>query len=144
MPFCLIILNLYIDRWLQFYNRWWEKKVFNFNLYYYLFIIYITWFCDLLVWETGSVGYCVTVKSTKILLLPPKYEIIMVPFIHFTNIATAILDFSLLRLVKLSPLILCAFFLVSVLCFFFMVLSLKLLHFLALKGDNNKITVTVC
>ena len=39
--------------------------------------------------------------------------------LHFSNIAIAILDFSLLLLVKLSLLILFASFLVSVLCFFF-------------------------
>ena len=64
-------------------------------------------------------------QSAKIVLLPPKYEIIMVPrewchpIIHFSNIAIAILDFSLLLLVKLSLLILFAAFLVSVLCFYF-------------------------
>ena len=42
----------------------------------------------------------------KILLLPPKYEIIMLPSnYYFSNIAIAILDFSLLLLVKLSLLI---------------------------------------
>ena len=60
------------------------------------------------------------IQSAKILLLPPKYEIIMLPSNHsFSNIAIAILDFSLLLLVNLSPLILSASFLVSVLCFFF-------------------------
>ena len=59
-------------------------------------------------------------QSEKILLLPLKYEIIMVPSNHsFFNIAIAILDFFLLLLVKLSLLILFASFLVSVLCFFF-------------------------
>jgi hypothetical protein len=59
-------------------------------------------------------------KSAKILLLPPKYEIIMLPSKHlFSNIAIAILDCSLLLFVKLSLLILYASFLVSVLCFFF-------------------------
>ena len=58
------------------------------------------------------------VQSAKILLLPPKYEIIMLPYNHsFSNNAIAILDFSLLLLVKLSLLILFASFLV--LCFFF-------------------------
>ena len=51
------------------------------------------------------------IHSTKILLLPPKYEIIMVhQIIHFSNVAIAILDFSLLLLVKLSILILFALF----------------------------------
>ena len=60
------------------------------------------------------------IQSAKILLLPPKYEIIIChPIIQFSNIAIAILDFSLLLLVKLSLLILFASFLVSVLCFFF-------------------------
>ena len=45
---------------------------------------------------------------------------IMVPSNHsFSNIAIAILDFSLLLLVKLSVLILFASFFVSVLCFSF-------------------------
>ena len=44
----------------------------------------------------------------------------MLPSNHsFFHIAIAILDFSLLLLVKLSLLILFAYFLVSVLCFFF-------------------------
>ena len=59
------------------------------------------------------------IQSAKILLLPPKYEKIMVPSNHFFNIAIAILDFSLLLLVKLSLLIPFAAFLVSVLGFFF-------------------------
>ena len=38
------------------------------------------------------------VQSTKILLLPPKYEIILLPFKdgNFSNIGIAIFDFSLL------------------------------------------------
>ena len=75
------------------------------------------------------------VQSAKILLLPPKYEII----IHFSNIAIAILDFSLLLLEKLSLLILFVSFLVSVLCFFFDGFLSKVI---ALKGDSDKITVT--
>ena len=77
--------------------------------------------------------YCAgVVQSANILLLPPKYEIIMVPFNHsFSNIAIAILDFSLLPLVKLSLLILFAYFLVSVLCFFF---DGSLSKVIALKG----------
>ena len=62
-----------------------------------------------------------TLQSAKILLLPPTYEIIMVPSNHLflQNIEIAILDFSLLLLVELSLLILFASFLLSVLCFFF-------------------------
>ena len=45
------------------------------------------------------------------------------PIIHISNIAIAILDFSLLLLVKLSLLILFGSFLVSVLCFFYGSLS---------------------
>ena len=41
------------------------------------------------------------------------------PIINFSNIAIAILDFSLLLLVKLSLLIIFASFFVLVLCFFF-------------------------
>ena len=83
------------------------------------------------------------VQSAKILLQPPKYEIIMVPSNHsVSNITIAILDFSILHPVKLSLLILFASFLVSVLCFILMALSLKLSLFLALKGDSKKITVT--
>ena len=41
------------------------------------------------------------------------------PIIHFSKISLAILDFSLLLLVKLSIIILFASFLVLVLCFFF-------------------------
>ena len=72
------------------------------------------------------------VQSAKILLLPPKCEIIFVTGNgNFANIAIAILDFSLLLLVKLTLLIrdsniglfsiapCFASFLVSVLCFFF-------------------------
>jgi len=72
------------------------------------------------------------------------------PIIHFSNIAIAILDFSLLIPVKLSLLILFAFFLVSVLCFFFdgslsKVIALPIIakaFVVALKGDSEKITVT--
>ena len=59
------------------------------------------------------------IKSANILLLPSKYEIIVVPSNHYSNIAIAILHFFLLLLVKLSILILFASFLVSVLSFFF-------------------------
>ena len=41
------------------------------------------------------------------------------PIFNFSNIAIAILDFSLLLIVKLSILILFASFVISVLCFFF-------------------------
>ena len=77
------------------------------------------------------VSIIIGLQSAKILLLPPKCEIIMVPSYHpireKSNIAIAILDFSLLHLVKLSLLILFAAFLVSVLCFFLMALFLKFL-----------------
>ena len=60
------------------------------------------------------------IQSANILLLPSKCEIVLLPFKNgnFSNIAIAILDISLLLLVKLSLLILFAYFLVSVLCFF--------------------------
>ena len=58
----------------------------------------------------------------------------------------AILDFSLLLLVKLTLLILFVSFLVSVLCFFIdsslsRVIALPTIA-IALKGDSEKITVT--
>ena len=74
-------------------------------------------------------------QSAKILFLPPKYEIIMLP----SNIAIAMLDFSLLLRVKLTLLILFASFFVSVLCFFF---NGSLSNVIALIGDSKKITVT--
>ena len=56
------------------------------------------------------------IQSAKTLLLPQKYEIIMLPSNYsFSNTGIAILDFSLLLLVKLSLFILFASFLVSVL-----------------------------
>ena len=86
------------------------------------------------------------VQLTKILLLPPKYEIIMLPSNHkFFHIAIAILDFSLLLLVKLSLLILFASFLVSVLCFYIDRSSLKLSlcdscrSFLLLKAISKRL-----
>ena len=73
--------------------------------------------------------------------------------IHFSNIAIAILDLSLLLLVNLSLLILFASFFVSVLCFFFdgslsKVIALPTIEIVivvalpALKGNSKKITVT--
>jgi hypothetical protein len=62
----------------------------------------------------------ILLQLAKILLLPPKNEIIMVPYKHsfFQYCDSNIGLFSML-LVKLSLLILFASFLVSVLCFFF-------------------------
>ena len=60
--------------------------------------------------------YNVNIQSAKILLLPLKYKIVMLPSNHSFF---AILDFSLLLLVKLSLLIFFGAFLVLVLCFFF-------------------------
>ena len=80
-----------------------------------------------------------SLQSTKILLLPSKYEIFMLPSNHSFFQAIAILDFSLLLLVKLSLLILFSSFLVSVLCFFFYGSLSKVI---ALKGDSERITVT--
>ena len=73
----------------------------------------------------------------------------MVPF-NFSNIAIAILNFSLLLLVKLSLLILFKSFFVSFLCLFFdgflsKVITLPTIAIaivVALKGDSDKIKVT--
>ena len=56
------------------------------------------------------------------------------PIIQVSNIPIAILDFSLLPLLKLSPFFVSASFL--------MALFLKLSLFLTLKGDSEKITLT--
>ena len=62
----------------------------------------------------------VYVQSAKILLLPPKCEIIMLWTKHsFLQYCDSNMGLSLLLLVKLSFLILFASFLLSVLCFFF-------------------------
>ena len=93
-------------------------------------------------------------QSAKILLLPPKYEIIMVPSNHsfFQYCDRNIGHFSIApcKVITLNPLsiLLCISSLL-----FFMALSLKLslFHlsqqrqfslFLALKGDSEKITLT--
>ena len=96
-----------------------------------------------------------SVQSAKVLLLPPKYEIIMVSSNHsfFQLLRQQYWTFLYWFLVKLSLLILFTSFFVSVLCFFFMTLFLKLSLFqlsrqrqlslfFALKGDSDKITVT--
>ena len=65
----------------------------------------------------------------------------MLPSNHsFSNIAIAILDFSLLLLVRLPLLILYAFFLISVLCFSLSkVIALPTIAIvIALKGDSEK------
>ena len=71
----------------------------------------------------------------EILLLPPKYEIIMVLSNHsFFSIAPC-------KVITLNPL--CILFGgINSLLLFLMALFLKLSLFLALKGDSEKITVT--
>ena len=64
-------------------------------------------------------------KSAKILLLPPKYEIIMVPSNH-SNFQYC--DIAFCKVITLNPL-----------CFFFDGFLSKVI---ALKGDSDKITVT--
>ena len=80
-----------------------------------------------LLWKGGII------QSTKILLLPPKFEIIMLPSNYsFFQYCDSNIGFSLLLLVKLSLLILFASFLVSLLCFFFdgsLSLKLSLLNY---------------
>ena len=90
-------------------------------------------------------------QSAKKILLPPKYEIVMVPSNHskfqYCDSNIGIFSIDPMILVKLLLLILFSSVLVSVLGFFFdcshskvIVLSL----FLALKGDSKKITVNFC
>ena len=79
-----------------------------------------------------------TQKFWKILLLPPKYEIMMVP----SNHSFAILDFFLLLLVKLSLLILFASF--FVLFFFFYGSLFKVTALLTIARDCMQLHAVMC
>ena len=82
------------------------------------------------------------IQSAKILLLPPIYEIIMLPSNHpfYQYCDSNIGLFSIAPLITRNPF--CIIFGISSLLLFLMALSLKLSLFLALKGDSEKITVT--
>ena len=91
--------------------------------------------------------FCVVLylQSAKILLLPSKIrnDYVANRIINFSNIAIAILEFSLwllnCKVITLNPL--CILFGISSLLFF-MALFLMLSFFLALKGDSENITVS--
>ena len=80
------------------------------------------------------------VRSAKILLLPPEYEIIMVPSNHslfqYCDSNIGLFSIAPCKVITLN-LFWYQFFASS-----FMALSLKLSLFLSLKGDSEKIVVT--
>ena len=84
------------------------------------------------------------VQSAKILLLPPKYVIIIVLSNHsvfqycYSNIGLFFI--ALCKAITLNPL--CILFLYQFFASFLTALFLKLSLFLALKGDREKIIVT--
>ena len=90
----------------------------------------------------------------KILLLPPKYEILMVPsnhsFFQYYNSNIGLFSIAPCKVITLDPL--CILFVISSLFFFYGFLSKVIALptiaiaiaalFLPLKGESNKITVT--
>ena len=98
--------------------------------------------------------YLFKIQSAKVLLLPPKYEIIMLPFNHllfrYCNSNIGLFSIAPCKVINLFPLhpfwyqFFASFFMASSLKLLLFQLSRQrqLLLFLALKGDSNKITDT--
>ena len=117
-------------------------------------LLIATGFFFVLLHNNCSYKYII-LQSAKILLLPPKYEIIMLPsnhsFFQYCDSNIGLFSIAPCKVITLNPL--CILFWYQFFASFLMALSPKLSLFqlsrqrqlslfLALKGDSEKITVT--